>query len=194
MTVLWATIGLLVLLALWVAFSYNRFVHQRQLLDESWSTVDTELQRRHDLVPNLVATVSGYAGHERQTLEAVTAARAHASAEQGSPGAQAEAESLLTGWLRQVFLLAEAYPDLKASTGFLDLQHQLVLTEDRLQAARRIYNRNVQDLNRRVQQVPSLVVARAFGVHEAEYFEVEPALRSAGAPGVDLARGVPPTG
>jgi LemA protein len=187
MTAVWIVLGVVVLVALWVAFSYNRFVHQRQLLAESWSTVDTELQRRYDLVPNLVATVGGYAAHERQTLEAVIAARTHAVAEQGSPTAQADAENLLVGWLRQLFVLVEAYPDLKANTSFLDLQHQLVLTEDRIQAARRIYNGNVRDLNRRVQQVPSNLVAKAFRVPLAEYFEVEPAVRVAGAPAVDLA-------
>jgi len=185
-TPLWIGVGLLVLVALVVVLSYNRFVSQRQLLDDSWATIDTELQRRYDLVPNLVATVGGYATHERQTLEGVTAARTHAVAEHGPPGAQADAENLLVGWLRQLLVVVEDYPDLKASTGFLDLQHELVMTEDRIQAARRIYNGNVRDLNRRVQQVPSNLVAKVFGFGLAEHFEVEPALRSAGPPPVNL--------
>jgi LemA protein len=184
-TPIWIVVAVLVAVALWVAFSYNRFVNQRQLLADSWSTVDTELQRRYDLVPNLVATVGGYAGHERRTLEAVIAARTGAADEHGSPEAQADAENLLVTWLRHLFVLAEAYPDLKASRSFLDLQQQLVLTEDRIQAARRIYNGNVRDLNRRVQQVPSTLVAKVFGIHGAEYFEIEPAVRA--NPGVRLA-------
>ena len=188
MTAVWIAIGVAVFVALVVVLSYNRFVSQRQLLDDSWATIDTELQRRYDLVPNLVATVGGYATHERQTLEAVAAARSHAAAEHGPPSVQAEAENLLVGWLRQLLVVVEDYPDLKASTGFLDLQHQLVMTEDRIQAARRIYNGNVRDLNRRVQQVPSNLVAKLFGFGIAEYFEVEPALRTSGAPPVDLTR------
>jgi LemA protein len=184
-TAVWITVALVAGLALWVAFSYNRFVNQRQLLADSWSTVDTELQRRYDLVPNLVATVGGYAGHERRTLEAVIAARTSAVAEHGTPEAQAEAENLLVSWLRHLFVLVEAYPDLKASTSFLDLQQQLVHTEDRIQAARRIYNGNVRDLNRRVQQVPSALVAKLFGIEGGQYFEVEAAVRA--RPGVQLA-------
>lgn len=186
MTAVWVGAAILVVLGLWISFSYNRFVHQRQLLSESWSTVDTELQRRYDLVPNLVATVGGYTSHERQTLESVIAARTHAVGERGSPCAQADAENLMVGWLRQLLAVVEAYPQLKADTTFLDLQHQLVLTEDRLQAARRIYNGNVRDLNRRVQQVPSNLVARLFRVRVAEYFEVEAAVRTSGTPTVGL--------
>lgn len=186
MTALWIVLGVVLLVAFAVALSYNRFVTQRQLLADSWSTIDTELQRRYDLVPNLVATVSGYAAHERQTLEAVTQARSYARNETGSPAAQADAENLLVGWLRQLLVVSEAYPDLKANTSFLHLQHELVMTEDRIQAARRIYNGNVRDLNRRVQQIPSNLVAKAFRVQEAEYFEVEPALRTSGAPAVGL--------
>lgn len=189
MSPVWIGVGLLVLVVLLFVLSYNRFVSQRQLLADSWGTIDTELQRRYDLIPNLVATVAGYADHERQTLEAVTAARSHAAASTGSPSSQAEAENLLVGWLRQLMIVTEAYPDLLASTSFLDLQRQLVMTEDRIQAARRIYNGNVRDLNRRIQQIPSNLVARTFGFEEAEYFEVEPALRTSGAPPVDLTSG-----
>lgn len=185
--VAWAAVAVVAVVLLYVAVAFNRFVSQRQLLDESWGTIETELQRRHDLVPNLVATVGGYAAHERETLEAVTAARAHAQASTGSPTEQAAPENLLAGWLRQLLVVAEAYPDLEADTAFLQLQEQLVLTEDRIQAARRIHNGNVRDLNRRVQSVPSNVVARLFRVAEADYFEVEPAVRTAGPPAVDVA-------
>lgn len=184
----WVVTGVAVLLLLVVMASYNRFVSQRQLLEDSWSTVETELQRRYDLIPNLVATVQGYATHERQTLEAVTAARTNAAAATGTPAEQAGAENLLVGWLRQLLVVSEAYPELKASQHFLDLQHQLVMTEDRIQAARRIYNGNVRDLNRRVQSIPSNLVAKVCGFREADYFEIEEALRTSGPPAVDVGR------
>lgn len=189
MTALWVALGVVVLLALIVAASYNRFVRQRQLVQSSWGTVDTELQRRYDLVPNLVATVQGYAAHERQTLENVIAARSHAVASHGRPAEQADAENLLVGWLRQLLVVSEAYPDLKASDHFLALQHELVMTEDRIQAARRIYNGNVRDLNTRVQSFPSNLVAGVFGFDEEDYFEVEPAVAGSQPPAVDLPAG-----
>lgn len=189
MTALWVALGAVVLLALLVAASYNRFVRQRQLVQSSWGTVDTELQRRYDLVPNLVATVQGYATHERQTLESVIAARSHAVAADGRPAEQADAENLLVGWLRQLLVVSEAYPDLKASGHFLALQHELVMTEDRIQAARRIYNGNVRDLNTRVQSFPSNLVAGVFGFDEEDYFEVEPAVARSQPPAVDLPAG-----
>jgi LemA protein len=169
-----------------VTLSYNRFVSQRQLVDNSWSNVDTELRRRYDLIPNLVETVKGYAAHERETLEAVVQARATAVASGGDAGEQSRDENVLVGALKQLFAVAERYPDLKASAHFLDLQHQLVTTEDRIQAARRFYNANVRDINRRVESVPSNLVARLFGFRRAAYFEVEPAIRDAGAPEVRL--------
>lgn len=186
--VVWAVAGVVLVLLLLLMASYNRFVSQRQLLEDSWGTVETELQRRYDLIPNLVATVHGYASHESTTLEAVTAARSHAAATDGPPSEQAGAENLLVGWLRQLLIVSEAYPELKASGHFLDLQHQLVMTEDRIQAARRIYNGNVRDLNRRVQSIPSNLVAKLFGFTEADYFEIEQALRTAGPPAVDVGR------
>ena len=165
--------------------SYNRFVRQRTLIDNSWSDVDTELKRRYDLIPNLVETVKGYAAHEAGTLEAVTEARSRAMADNGSPDQQAASENQLVGTLKSLLAVSEAYPDLKASTSFLDLQHQLEGTEDRIQAARRFYNNNVRDYNQRVQTVPSNLVAKVFGFESRQYFEVDEAV-VATAPTVDL--------
>jgi len=177
--------GVVVLAGIWFWLAYNRFVRQRQLIDNSWSNVDTELKRRHDLVPNLVAAVRGYAAHERATLEAVIEARTSAVAASG-PAEQARSENVLADALRQLLALREAYPDLKANTGFLDLQHALVNTEDRIQAARRLYNSNVRDYDTRVESFPTMVVARLARFEREDYFELEPAIRDAGAPEVNL--------
>ena len=166
-------LGLVIVVALGVVISYNRFVRQRNLVEESWEQIDVELNRRHDLVPNLVETVKGYAAHERQTLEAVTAARVTAAAPGAGPAAQAQQENALSGALRQLFAVAESYPDLKASTNFLDLQRQLAETEDRIAAGRRFYNGNVRALNTRVEAFPSSVVAGTFGFKKAEYFAAD---------------------
>jgi LemA protein len=175
------------LLAVVVALlSYNRFVRQRQLVDNSWSNVDTELKRRYDLIPNLVATVEGYAAHERTTLEAVIRARTAAVAADGDAAAQAPQENVLVDALRQLLALREAYPDLKASTQFLDLQRQLVATEDRIQAARRFYNANVRDYNTRVETFPSTLIASMGHFDKRDYFEIGTAIRDAGAPEVEL--------
>ncbi|HEX4820576.1 MAG TPA: LemA family protein [Acidimicrobiales bacterium] len=167
--------------------SFNRFVRQRQLVDNSWSNVDTELKRRYDLIPNLVATVKGYAAHEQATLEAVVSARATAIASHGDVATQAADENMLVDALKVVLALRESYPDLKASREFLDLQQQLVTTEDRIQAARRFYNANVRDYNTRVETFPSRLVAMLGHFDARPYFEVEPAIREAGAPEVNLA-------
>ena len=159
--------------------SFNRFVRERNHAREAWSNVDSELRRRYDLIPNLVEVVQGYAAHERVTLEAVIRARAVAAEDRGTPGHQAESERSFVRSLRELLALAESYPDLKASEHFTRLQDQLVETEDRIQLARRIYNANVRDLNRRVQSFPSNVVAAAVGIREVEYFEVDDAVRGA---------------
>ena len=171
--------GVLLLLVIWVVLSYNRFVNQKNLIRNSWSNVDTELRRRYDLIPNLVETVKGYAAHERAVFEAVTEARTRAVATTGTPEEQAAAERPLVSGLRQLFAVAEGYPDLKASTNFLHLQHELSITEDRIQAARRFFNANVADYNRRVQSVPSNLIAKMWNFDEEEYFQIEPALRTA---------------
>ena len=187
---MWVWIVLLALILL-VVFggiaSYNRFVSQRNLVRDAWANIDTELRRRYDLIPNLVETVKGYASHEREVFENVTKARAMATAATGSPAEQAAAEGPLVAALRQLFAVAENYPDLNANQNFLALQAELSNTEDRLQTARRFYNSNVRDYNRRVQSFPSNVIARSFGFTEEQFFEVDESLRGdAGVPRVDF--------
>lgn len=177
MIVIVAIGGLVFVVGIAALLSYNRFVSQRQYLQSSWANIDTELRRRYDLVPNLVETVQGYATHERQTFEEVTAARAQAFQSDGSPNEQARDEGVLVDALKHLFAVSEAYPDLKANTQFLELQSELVTTENRIQAARRFYNNNVRDYNRRAQSIPSNLVAGLFGFDEAEYFEIESAVR-----------------
>jgi LemA protein len=185
MTALWIILAVVALLAIAVAVSYNRFVSQRNLVAESWRQVDVELHRRHDLIPALVETVKGYASHEREVFEAVTGARASAASPGAGPAQQAQQEGALGQALGRLFAVAEAYPDLRASSSFLQLQRNLTETEDRIAAGRRFYNANVRALNTRVEAFPSNVVANAFHFQQAEYFEVEDAaLRS--APTVDF--------
>ncbi|MEY2452267.1 MAG: LemA protein [Acidimicrobiaceae bacterium] len=179
-------LGAALVIVLAALVSFNRFVRQRQLVDNSWSNVDTELKRRYDLIPNLVATVKGYAAHESTTLEAVVRARRDAVDAQGGAADQAVQENVLVDALKSLLALREAYPDLKANLQFLDLQQQLTTTEDRIQAARRFYNANVRDYNTRVETFPSMLVASLGRFEKRDYFEVEPAIRDAGAPGVAL--------
>ena len=163
----------LLLLGVVLAASYNRFVHQTTLVEESWSQVDVELQRRHDLVPPLVETVKGYAAHERSVLERVTAARAEAEQhKRDSPPDRRPFEEEVGGALTGLMLVAEAYPDLKASISFLQLQKELTNTEDRIAAGRRFYNGNVRALNTRVGTFPSNVVAQMFGFTRKDFFEL----------------------
>ena len=179
MIALWVVLGALVLLALAVVVSYNRFVRQRNLVQESWRQVDVELTRRHDLVPNLVETVKGYAAHERTVLASVVEARNAAVAAQGSAASAGPAETALGGAVRGLFAVAENYPDLKAAGPFQQLQAQLAETEDRIAAGRRFYNGNVRALNTRVEAFPSSIVAGAFHFEKAEYFETDdPAVRA----------------
>jgi LemA protein len=188
---LWIVLGVVVLLVILGIVSYNRFVSGRQLIRDSWANIDTELRRRYDLIPNLVETVKGYAAHERGVFEEVTRARAAAVSATGSPAEQAAAEGPFVAALRQLFAVAENYPELKANQNFLALQTELSNTEDRLQTARRFYNANVREFNRRVQSFPSNVVARSFGFKEEQFFEVEETLREAGPPQVSFAPGTP---
>jgi LemA protein len=155
---------------------YNSLVRGRNHCTESWSNVDTELKRRYDLIPNLVETVKGYAKHEREVLERVTQARATAVASQGSPASQAKDENVLVQGLRQLLAVAENYPDLKASKNFLELQHELTNTEDRIQRARRFYNGNVRDYNNKVQSVQTNILASIFHFKNEEFFEIENAV------------------
>jgi LemA protein len=184
-------LGVVALVAILGVVSYNRSVSQKQLIKDSWANIDTELRRRYDLIPNLVETVRGYAAHERGTFEEVTRARAAAVSATGSPAEQAAAEGPFVAALRQLLAVAENYPDLKANQNFLALQSELSNTEDRLQTARRFYNANVREYNRRVQSFPSNVVASSFGFNEEAFFEVEESLRQAGPPQVSFAPGPP---
>jgi LemA protein len=179
-------IAALVLVAAVPLIIYNRLVHLRNVTRESWRDIDTELQRRYDLVPNLVNTVKGYAAHEQQTFEAVTAQRADAMSASRPPDEQAPREQALGRGVAQLLAVAERYPDLKASEQFLALQRQLADTEDRIQVARRIYNANVRAYDTLVQTFPGLIVARAFGFTVVPFFELDPVVRSAGPPPVDL--------
>ena len=165
--------GLLLFVLIWFIANYNGLVRLRQHVQESWAGIDTELKRRYDLIPNLVETVKGYAAHERQTLEMVIEARNRAAASHGTPREQAGDENAFVGRLRQLFAVAEDYPDLKANRNFLHLQQELANTEDRIQAARRFYNANVRDLNTRISVFPSNIVAGMFGFQPAEFFEIE---------------------
>jgi LemA protein len=176
-TVFWIVLAIVALILIAGVVSYNRFVSQRNQIRNAWANIDTELRRRYDLIPNLVETVRGYAGHEREVLENVTRARAMAAAATGSPAEQAAAEGPLVAALRQLFAVVENYPQLRANENFLALQSELTNTEDRIQASRRFYNANVQDYNRRVQSFPSNAVARTFRFTEEEFFEIEEAMR-----------------
>jgi LemA protein len=186
MIVVYIAIGAIALIGIIVAIAFNRFVQQRQFIDNAWSNVDTELRRRYDLIPNLVETVKGYAAHERATFDAVTRARAAAVADEGTPKHQSQTENALVGSLKSLFAVAEAYPALEASENFLDLQRQLIATEDRIQAARRFYNNNVRGYNERVLSVPTNLIARIFGFHEREYFEVDEVVHAGPAPQVSF--------
>jgi LemA protein len=183
---IWIVLAVVVLAAVGAIVSYNRFISQKNLVKDAWANIDTELRRRYDLIPNLVETVRGYASHEKEVFENVTKARAMATAATGSPAEQAAAEGPLVAALRQLLAVAEAYPDLKANQNFLALQAELSNTEDRLQTARRFYNANVRDYNRRVKQFPSVLIANMFGFKEEEFFEVEESIREGGAPQVNF--------
>jgi LemA protein len=173
-TVLVVVLAVLLVLAVVLILSYNRFVSQRNTIEESWRQVDVELQRRHDLIPNLVETVKASAEFERSTLQQVVQARADAmAARDAGREAQGQAEQQLTGALRGFFGLAESYPELRSSQNFLHLQEQLAETEDRIAAGRRFYNANVRAYNTRTQQFPANVIAGAFKFTPAEYFAVD---------------------
>lgn len=172
MTALWIVIGIIVVLALFLWITYNGLVKLKIRVDEAWSDITIQLKRRLDLIPNLVNSVKGYAAHESGVFEKVTEARANALNAKGVKET-AEAENQFEGALKSLFAVAEAYPDLKANQNFLQLQQELVDTEDKIQAARRFYNGGVRDLNTKIQVFPNNIFAGMLGFKQREFFEVE---------------------
>ena len=173
---MWIVIGVVVAIIVVLAFilvgMYNGLVQARLRVKEAWSGIDVQLKRRASLIPNLVETVKGYAAHERETLENVTAARAQLQ-QAGTPGQAAEANNMLTQTLRSLFAVAEAYPDLKANENFMQLQEELSDTEDKIAYARQFYNTNVLSYNTKTQTFPTLIFAGMFNFEEEEFFEAE---------------------
>lgn len=163
---------ILVVVALIVAGMYNSLVTLKNRTEESWSDIDVQLKRRYDLIPNLLATVKGYAAHESGVFEKVTEARTRAMGA-GTPDDKAQAENMLSGTLKSLFAVAENYPDLKANTNFLELQQELSDTENKIQAARRFYNANVRDLNTKIESFPTNIIAGMFDFVKREFFELE---------------------
>ncbi len=187
MTVLWIVLGIIVVLALWAVLSFNGLVRRRNRTQEAWSQIDVELKRRHDLIPNLVNTVKGYAAHESGTFEAVTQARAAAVSAGASadPAQIAPAENALSASLRSLFAVAENYPTLRAVESFKALQEQLTATEDKLEYARRYYNTSARDYNTAIQTFPRTLIAGPFGFTPVTFFEVDDAAERA-VPEVDF--------
>ena len=167
----WIVLGAIALLVIWVIIIYNGLVAMRQRVNQAFADVDVQLKQRHDLVPNLVETVKGYAAHERGTLEAVVQARNAAMTAQG-PAQMAQAENMLSGALRQLFALSEAYPDLKANQNFQQLQSELADIENKIAAARRFFNNAVQEYNTGIQQFPAVLLAGSLGFAQKEFFDV----------------------
>jgi LemA protein len=178
MTAFWIILALIVVVVLFLWVSYNALVTLKIRVDEAWSDITVQLKRRLDLIPNLVETVKGYAAHESGVFTAVTEARANALNAQGVKETAA-AENQFEGALKSLFAVAEAYPDLKASQNFSELQTELVDTEDKIQASRRFYNGGVRDLNTKIQTFPSNVVAGMFGFKDREFFELDEAGQAA---------------
>jgi LemA protein len=176
-------IGLIVLavVLVWVVVAYNNFVRMQNRAGEAWADIDVQLKRRYDLIPNLVETVKGYAAHERGVFEQVTNARTAAISAAG-PEQKGQAENMLSGALKSLFAVAEAYPELKANQNFLELQRQLADTEDKIQAARRFYNGNVRDLSIAVQSFPNNLIASIFHFTPREYFQLDDANAAAREP------------
>jgi LemA protein len=179
----WVVIGVLVILVVAFVAIYNGLVQSRNRVDNAWAQVEVQLKRRYDLIPNLVETVKGYASHERETFERVTQARSAAQAASG-PADQAQAEGFLTQALRQLFAVAEAYPELRATENFQNLQNELAETENKIAVSRQIYNDTVLTYNNKVQQIPTNIVAGMTGFDAREFFEAGE--EAATAPTVDF--------
>lgn len=170
--------GAVILLpVIWIAVTYNSLVGLRNCIRESWSDIDTELKRRYDLIPNLVASVKGYATHEKNVLERVTELRTRCVASNGAPQEQAVDENELVSALQKLMVVVEKYPDLKANEHFLKLQKELINTEDRIQAARRFFNGNVRDYRNKCETFPSALVAAGFKFKPEGFFDVPPSVR-----------------
>ena len=178
MAAVWVLLGVVALLLVFLIAIYNRLVKFRNRIEAAWAQIDVQLKRRYDLIPNLVETVKGYAAHERQTLEAVIEARKQAIAARGVED-QAQAENMLTGALRQLFALSEAYPDLKANQNFLALQEELTGTEGRIAFSRQFYNEQVLAYDNTLEQFPTNIVAGMFNFEPKPYFEAEEVSRTA---------------
>src|SRR3989339_17235 len=176
--ILWIIIGVIAVIVVWIVFAYNSLVVLKNRAKEAWSDIDVQLKRRYDLIPNLVETVKGYATHERELFEKVTKARASAMSAQGAKE-KAGAENMLSDTLKSLFAVSENYPDLKASTNFLELQRELSDTEDKIQAARRFYNTNVRDLSIKIETFPTNIIASSFGFKQMELFEAAGAEKEA---------------
>jgi LemA protein len=167
-------LAVVVVVAAWFIATYNGLVKMRNQVREAWSDIDVQLKRRYDLIPNLVSTVKGYAKHEDKVFAQVTEARSKAmqAEKSGNAAESAQAENMLSGALKSLFAVAEAYPDLKANQNFLALQQELSVTEDKIQASRRFYNGNTRDYNTKQEQFPTNLVASMFGFKPAEFFEI----------------------
>ena len=185
MPVLIACLVVVLMPVVFVLLQYNALVSLRNYIRVSWSDVDTELKRRYDLIPNLVATVKGYAAHEKTVLERVTELRNRCVANNGSPAEQAVDENQLVDAMKQLLVVVENYPQLKADQQFLKLQQELINTENRIQAARRFYNGNVRDYRNKCETFPSNLVAQTFGFKAAEFFSVPPSVKE--VPDVEFA-------
>ena len=172
MIVLWILLGVALLVVVYGIVQYNGFVRLRNRIESAWSQIDVQLQRRYDLIPNLIETVKGYAAHEKGVFENVTEARSRAMSAEG-PAQQAQAENMVTSALKSLFAVAEAYPDLKANQNFALLQEELSGTEGKIAYARQFYNDTVQSYNTKVQTFPSNLIAGSFGFKEREYFEAD---------------------
>lgn len=178
---LYIVLGILALIVLWLVFTYNGFVTMVNRAKEAWSDIEVQMKRRYDLIPNLMETVKGYAAHERATFDSVTSARTAAMGAQ-TVGEHAQAENMLTGALKSLFAVSEAYPDLKANTNFLELQKELANTEDKIQASRRFYNQMVMALNTGLEQFPGNVIGGMFKFKKMELFELSEADAAAREP------------
>jgi len=186
MEITWIIVGVIVAIVLaflWI--TYNGLIKLRVRVEEAWSDITVQLKRRLDLIPNLVETVKGYAKHEKGVFEAVTEARANALNAQGVKET-AKAENVFEGALKRLFAVAESYPDLKASQNFVELQAELVDTEDKIQASRRFYNAGVRDLNTKIQSFPSNIIAKMFSFKVREFFELEEAEKDTAEKPVDV--------